>query len=617
MCDREIVLLDEQKAIITWINNNEDKLVSNANYYGKFINIENIETHNIDIYNIIKTIKERLIQKENLQKYSTSEEIMSDFLYNNKPGTKLHLHKDRVNTPPNKTMVRFNLCIQKPDKGGRPIYAGNIIELVERSYVICRSQYDYHTSEWVYGEKSKINISFGFLIDYDDVKLYSNRENIILNNISVKVFNTLNVDSDTINSEANLLKNKKYKLSHKTNYDILEKYILDVVLSHASEKGIIFDHNTHTIEFYFNIHDNFSSNYSKKYKRSPVFSSIIFLSDNNSDILFTNIDIEAYKYKEIPQENIISIVCPKKNTNVLFDSSKYYGKIKFDPDSNCNDTCIVINLWENIVSDCDTYNNNDGNNNEVLNYTVSEYNNILYETINLENMVEEIVYDNNYYNIVKQIQKMKNKDINMIILKNIVGNNVDILMLIEKYGNIANELYPFFDNRSVNYNSNNKFHKKKIIKNILSKDVCYWIINECEMSNNWSENTLLNSMTKSLELIPSVLSFILFSSFFWTKEIKKLYDFDIDLNINNIFIVKNTIQTNVCNNFNCDKSFLTININLNNSNDYIGGEIIFDDDTINLNQGDMLVYNGQLPRNNNSVKNGVQYVLVLTIYIKQ
>jgi predicted 2-oxoglutarate/Fe(II)-dependent dioxygenase YbiX len=115
--------------------------------------------------------------------------------------------------------------------------------------------------------------------------------------------------------------------------------------------------------------------------------------------------------------------------------------------------------------------------------------------------------------------------------------------------------------------------------------------------------------------MPAALSFILFSSYFWLNEIKKLYDFNIDLNIKNIFIVKHIVQNNFCNILKTDDSFLTININLNDNNDYTGGEIVFNDDTIELQQGDMLIYNGQISRNYSGVTNGVKYVLVLSIYI--
>jgi hypothetical protein len=47
----------------------------------------------------------------------------------------------------------------------------------------------------------------------------------------------------------------------------------------------------------------------------------------------------------------------------------------------------------------------------------------------------------------------------------------------------------------------------------------------------------------------------------------------------------------------------------------MGGEIVFNDDTIELNQGDMLVYNGKLHRNYSDVTSGVKYVLVLYIHI--
>ena len=92
-------------------------------------------------------------------------------------GTKLHMHKDENDS--NGAQIRFNVCIQKPERGGYPFYSGKKLDIEERKYVICRAGLDLHTGGLIYGDKPKIVISFGFSIDEDDVHIYSNREKII------------------------------------------------------------------------------------------------------------------------------------------------------------------------------------------------------------------------------------------------------------------------------------------------------------------------------------------------------------------------------------------------------------------------------------------------------
>ena len=92
-------------------------------------------------------------------------------------GTKLHMHKDQNDE--NGFQIRFNVCIQKPEKGGYPFYAGKRLDYEERNYVICRAGLDLHTGGLIHGEKPKLMLSFGYSINKEDVHYYSNREKLI------------------------------------------------------------------------------------------------------------------------------------------------------------------------------------------------------------------------------------------------------------------------------------------------------------------------------------------------------------------------------------------------------------------------------------------------------
>jgi len=170
----EVVTDIEQKSIIDWVNENWKSFIYNENNGGFYIITDMIHDiyKNEVICDIIKTIEERIIEKENLQ--SARKPIyLEDFVYYMNEGTKLHLHKDENDI--NGYQIRFNVCIQKPIKGGIPCYSGKKINIEEKCYIICRAGLDYHTGGLIFGEKPKIVLSFGFSIDEKNVHLYTNR----------------------------------------------------------------------------------------------------------------------------------------------------------------------------------------------------------------------------------------------------------------------------------------------------------------------------------------------------------------------------------------------------------------------------------------------------------
>lgn len=204
-------------------------------------NLSNIKEkyNNKKISDILENIRSRIIEKENLYEFLNENYDTEDFIYCNNPGSKLHYHTDEMINVSGKILVRFNVCIQKPVKGGRPIYSGKIIELVERSYVICKSQIEYHTSEWLSGNKPRINISYGMFIDIDKLERFSNREKVISENCILfepwiccyPITEELNIDC------CNIINNECYLLDkNKNTFDIVEKYVDDISRFHIKEK---------------------------------------------------------------------------------------------------------------------------------------------------------------------------------------------------------------------------------------------------------------------------------------------------------------------------------------------------------------------------------------------
>jgi hypothetical protein len=172
MSKEEIVTVEEQTVLNQWVIDNYLKFTLNPNNYGYYTYVETICDNfkgSEKIKEIIDVIRDRVVEKENLHNYPTASQL-HDFLYYMDSGTKLHFHKD-----PNDAgtyHIRFNVILKIPEMGGIPIYGGKKKEMVERSYIICRSGIDFHTSSVIKGTTPKILISFGFSIPKEKVGLY-------------------------------------------------------------------------------------------------------------------------------------------------------------------------------------------------------------------------------------------------------------------------------------------------------------------------------------------------------------------------------------------------------------------------------------------------------------
>ena len=302
-------------------------------------------------------------------------------------------------------------------------------------------------------------------------------------------------------------------------------------------------------------------------KKYPIMSFMI----PKGQCIFTEIDMDMYKYKNIGDENIFYIINPLENTYVLFDSSKFYvgegTKINvWDED--------IINPYQDIESQEIVFENKNMN---------LDLKKIMYLPINIEGLTSKV---NNIYR----------------------KNNYD--KLYEINGNLVDDIIPFIEDGEIK--TTNRFNRMKIIQTVLSKDVCYWIMNEAD-KQPWGDCTHKNySNFISIEKIPGVLNFVLYSCHYWIAEVKRIFDMNlINLNVKEIFIAKDEIRqtshqiTSQKSKIN-DDSFIILNIQLNETTD----GIFYDEDNILLNQGDMIVYNKKTIR-----ERGNNYVLVLFIDI--
>lgn len=444
-------------------------------------------------------------------------------------------------------------------------------------------------------------------------------ENIPKNNI----WKLENIDSSELLPYLNTLENeKKYVLNiqNKEKFDLFENCVYKMASS-------IFENlymNKHHIEFYNYSKNNLDIEYNKKTKKSPLKSSLLILSEPKNHLLFTNFDIDQYKYKEIPDENYFNIVLCEKNNFISFDSSKYFGFYKSNKYEK-NPICLIVNIWDIELSNNILYESN-----ETAFIKTIESKNIIMNTCDKivinESFTEKILYnydENNYeindlifnHNKIEEIQK----DNNIITIKNFIKCNHNEDFLINKYGEISKQIIPFLNNDDNELEETNIFYKNTIIQKTLSTDVCYWIINECEKHNKWEISKYENYPNYlNLELLPHVFSFIHYLLNGLTTQIRKIYNFEnvFNIKITDLFITRYE-KSDYSNIKMKDNSFLTLNIQLNDKLDYIRGDIFFNEEnSITIEQGDMLIFNGKRKRTRGAVTDGVKYVLVIMIDFK-
>ena len=306
-------------------------------------------------------------------------------------------------------------------------------------------------------------------------------------------------------------------------------------------------------------------------KKYPLLSIMI----PKGQCIFTDIDMEMYKFKNISSENIFYIVNPIEYGYVVFDSSKFYiGE------------GTKINIWdEELHIDL------------VLESEIESKLSLSFETIKMNLDFKKIMY---------APIDIKNKNTFVKVINNYI--KTDYTSLYEKYGTIVDDLIPYIENKD--FDIGNRFNRMKIIQNVLSKDVCYWIMNECE-KQIWSDCKHTNySNYISIEKIPGVLNFVLYSCHYWIAEVKRIYDIELDLNIKEIFITKDGCQKRDKKNKKNDDAFIILNIQLNETLE----PLCYNEDSILLNQGDMIVYNKKTMRDRG---NNIALVLMIDFVLNQ
>ena len=443
-----------------------------------------------------------------------------------------------------------------------------------------------------------------------------------------------------LNECSTLDKNEKYYIKTNTTNNeksVLQSYIIDVINHHKKKNNISenikieYSLLEYSEDLCLEIHDN------DEKEIAPLLSIISFIKVENHCMLFTNVNMENYKYKEIyNDDNIYAIVVPNNKTHVVFDGSMLYGffdiQKKYAEDDNNNNNnnneeflYLKINVWQDATSAESraesseetkiTISHNEKNvlkcNHHITNSEIHE--NIIYNT-NDETTISTI------YTILKnfftELHQVKNKIICLTLSSN---TNTNLNFLLSQYGDIINDLMELSNNRTIT--EKNRFHQNKNIPRILSIDVCHWIINESEKNGSWVESPYKNyEYNIKAENIPHVFNFLIFVSNYWLTYFKDLYNVPekMKINIEDMFVAKNTnnsYKKKSENMENVKNNYFICNIQINDITHFTGGEIYFDnsEEKMKINQGDLLIFNSSKTPNYNELEDGVSYNLVLVI----
>lgn len=151
---------EEQEIIRDWALRNEKYLIPNPSGPYRVRALFREIPEELDLNS---DIKKRIIEIENL-KNNEFEPFRGDFVSVQRNGAKVPEHIDH--NPPNRKLRsrRYNVFISLPEKGGLPIYDGEVINITERTLLKVESGVIPHSTTQVEGKIPRIILSYGFAV---------------------------------------------------------------------------------------------------------------------------------------------------------------------------------------------------------------------------------------------------------------------------------------------------------------------------------------------------------------------------------------------------------------------------------------------------------------------
>ena len=329
-----------------------------------------------------------------------------------------------------------------------------------------------------------------------------------------------------------------YILNHyKHDFNLVEKYVYDIVKFHLNRMKIVFDTNI-CVEFRFksrkvygsNIHtdiDGFDVN-NKKSSKKHFLSCLTYFDNNNDPTIITNIDNNAYKFKNL-HDNTLCFSFPTRMKHIVFNGGKYYhweGSV-FDNNDDTERCMLVIDVWYNHIPVNLEYYDSKKLSNDGDNYSKYIANDIFKRD-------DSILHFNNENQNIKKIE----------ITDDILNNNIfeEILykkdtQVFKKFKNIFNQ-EDLYNNSTIILHKNTKPSLKSNTHSALSSmRFDTELFNDENMlkldRNNKCDNSIEEVIINKDDIQNSVLN------------VSKLIKLNNSLNLNR-HIVEDFLHTNIC-----------------------------------------------------------------------
>ena len=424
-----------------------------------------------------------------------------------------------------------------------------------------------------------------------------------------------NIESHIFEDEVKQLSSEiTYLLNtEKDNLSLLESYISQIANFHhpVPEKKVTFSlMKLNKLSFC-------------KGRRFPAKTCILPIFDEVQTFLFSPLDLETYKYKDLLEENTVTLLKLATNSHIVFDDSMLCGQLSTTVTTSAG--AIRIHIWNELndksveIYSPDALHQGKLCDVELIIDKELLHPSIAYSEKNASNdLIKKIIYNTNEQRAQLFLSSYigKTEIISPVVINFMQGSSLDILRLVNLYGeSFVDDILPFHCNDNV-IESSNRFYRNQLIKAILSKDVCHWIINECESNSKWSISMKRkDEQSINIEKLPSVMSFVLFVTNFWVDLVRKFYCLprNVGLDVCEI-IVKKVVPWESCiNGIESSSGQITINVQLNDPIDFENKCMQFEEDSLCLQQGDLLMYNSKRIIHDTTISVGVKYNLMIVM----
>ena len=151
---------EEQEIIREWALRNEKYLIANPT--GPF-RVKQLFEKIPEKLELLNDIKRKIIEIEGLHN-NKFEVFMGNFISIHRNGAKVPNHVDHNPEDTSLHSRRYNVFISLPEKGGLPVYDGEVLNVIERTLLKVESGLISHSTTQVEGNNPRIILSYGFAV---------------------------------------------------------------------------------------------------------------------------------------------------------------------------------------------------------------------------------------------------------------------------------------------------------------------------------------------------------------------------------------------------------------------------------------------------------------------